>query len=73
MMAVRSFIKGKMMNICLAQIALIQALSVCVSALKPGWVIRVTFSPGHPGLTRIGSREKRNCSFDDVELINAIA
>ena len=39
-------------------------------------VIRVTFSPGHPGLTRftiypgltrIGSREKRNCSFDDVE------
>ena len=51
-------------------------------ALKPGRVIRVTFSPGHPGLTRftiypgltrIGSREKRNCSFDDVELINAIA
>ena len=57
-------------------------------ALKPGWVIRViwviqvTFSPGHPGLTwftiypgltQIGSREKRNCSFDDVELINAIA
>ena len=47
-----------------------------VSALKPGRVIRVTFSPGHPGptrftnypgLTRIGSREKRNCSFDDVE------
>ena len=45
-------------------------------ALKPGWVVRVTFSPGHPGptrftnypgLTRIGSREKRNCSFDDVE------
>ena len=37
---------------------------------------RVTFSPGHPGLTRftiypgltrIESREKRNCSFDDVE------
>ena len=54
-------------------------------ALKPGrviLVIRVTFSPGHPGLTRftiypgltrIVSREKRNCSFDDVELINAIA
>ena len=51
-------------------------------ALKPGRVIRVTFSLGHPGLTRftiypgltrIGSREKRNCSFDDVELINAIA
>ena len=21
----------------------------------------------YPGLTRIGSREKRNCSFDDVE------
>ena len=51
-------------------------------ALKPGRVIRVTFSPGHPGLTRFtiypgltrkGSREKRNCSFDDVELINAIA
>ena len=43
---------------------------VCSSALKPGRVIpvnRVTFSPGHPGLTRIGSREKRNCSFDDVE------
>ena len=42
-------------------------------ALKPGRVNRVTFSPGpirftnHPGLTRIGSREKRNCSFDDVE------
>ena len=27
----------------------------------------------YPGLTRIGSRVKRNCSFDDVELINAIA
>ena len=27
----------------------------------------------YPGLTRIGSREKRNCSFDDVEIINAIA
>ena len=52
---------------------------VYISALKPGRVIRVirvTFSPGHPGLTRftiypgltrIGSREKRNCSFDDVE------
>ena len=39
----------------------------CDPALKPGRVIRVTFSPGHPGLTRIGSREKRNCSFDDVE------
>ena len=42
----------------------------CATALKPGrviQVIRVTFSPGHPGLTRIGSREKRNCSFDDVE------
>ena len=46
------------------------------SVLKPGRVNRVTFSPGHPGptrftnysgLTRIGSREKRNCSFDDVE------
>ena len=46
------------------------------SALKPGRVIRVTFSPGHPGptrftnypgLTRIGSREKQNCLFDDVE------
>ena len=40
------------------------------AALKPGRVIlvsRVTFSPGHPGPTRIGSREKRNCSFDDVE------
>ena len=42
-------------------------------ALKPGRVIRVTFSPGltrftiYPGLTRIGSREKQNCSFDDVE------
>ena len=47
-----------------------------VPALKPGRVIRVTFSPGHPGLTRftiypgltrIGSREKQNCSFDDME------
>ena len=41
-----------------------------VPALKPGRVIRViqvTFSPGHPGLTRIRSREKRNCSFDEVE------
>ena len=46
------------------------------SALKPGRVNRVTFSPGHPGLTRftnypgltrIGSREKRNCSFNNVE------
>ena len=49
------------------------------TALKPGRVIRVnriTYSPGHPGptrftnfpsLTRIGSREKRNCLFDDVE------
>ena len=50
--------------------------NACESALKPGRVIRVTFSPGHPGptrftnypgLTRIGSREKRNCSFGDVE------
>ena len=58
--------------------AIIVSLLVCmfVSVLKPGRVIRVTFSPGHPGLTRftiypgltrIGSREKRNCSFDDVE------
>ena len=48
----------------------------CTTALKPGRVIRVTFSLGHPGptrftnytsLIRIGSREKRNCSFDDVE------
>ena len=46
---------------------------VFTPALKPGRVIRVTFSPGHPGLTQIGSREKRNCSFDDVELINVIA
>ena len=23
-----------------------------VPGLKPGWVIRVTFLPGHPGLTR---------------------
>ena len=45
-------------------------------ASKLGPVIRVTFSPAHPGLTRftiypgltrIGSREKRNCLFDDVE------
>ena len=47
------------------------------AALKPGRVNRVTFSPGLtrftncPGLTRIGSREKLNCSFDDVEPINA--
>ena len=52
---------------------------IVVPALKPGRVIRVirvTFSPGHPGLTRftiypgltrIGSREKQNCSFDDME------
>ena len=49
---------------------------VPTTALKPGRVIRVTFSPGHPGLTRftiypgltrIGSREKRNCLFDNVE------
>ena len=49
---------------------------VCTTVLKPGRVIQVTFSTGHPGLTRftiypgltrIGSREKRNCSFDDVE------
>ena len=59
----------------------IKASDVChhtysTPALKPGRVIRVTFSPGHPGLTRftiypgltrIGSREKRNCSFDDAE------
>ena len=63
----------------------ISIVNVYSPALKPGRVIRVirvTFSPGHPGLTRftiypgltrIGSREKRNCSFDDVELINAIA
>ena len=47
-----------------------------ISALKPGRVNRVTFSLGppgptrftnYPGLTRIGSREKRNCSFEDVE------
>ena len=45
-------------------------------ALKPGRINRVIFSPGHPGLTRftnypgltrIGSCETRNCSFDDVE------
>ena len=47
--------------------------STLVPALKPGRVNRVTFSPGltrftnYPGLTRIGSREKRNCSFDDME------
>ena len=51
---------------------------MCTSTLKPGHsrVIRVTFFPGHPGLTRftnypgltrIGSREKRNCLFNDVE------
>ena len=44
-----------------------------IPALKLGRVIRVTFSPGltrftiYPGLTRIGSREKQNCSFDDME------
>ena len=50
-----------------------------IPTLKPGRVIRVnlvTFSLGHPGLTRftnypgltrIGSREKQNCLFDDVE------
>ena len=60
----------------------VKELDVCGTALKLGRVIRVTFSPGHPGLTRftiypgltrIGSHEKQNCSFDDVELINAIA
>ena len=44
-------------------------LAYGISALKPGRVIRVTFSPGHlgltqftnyQGLTRIGSREKQN-------------
>ena len=49
------------------------AISVETGSGHPGRVIRVTFSPGltrftiYPGLTRIGSREKRNCSFDDVE------
>ena len=52
-------------------------LELCGSALKPGRVIRVGSSgsghPGptrftnYPGLTSIGSRERRNCSFDDVE------
>ena len=54
-------------------------VQTCLSALKPGRVIRVnrvTFSPGHPGpirftnypgLTQIGSCEKQNCSFDYVE------
>ena len=54
-------------------------VNVSMSALKPGRVIRVnwvTFSPGilsptqftnYPDLTRIELREKRNCSFDDVE------
>ena len=51
-------------------------VAVYIPAMKPGRVNQVTFSPGHPGLTwftnypgltRIGSREKRNCSFDDVE------
>ena len=37
-------------------------------------VIRVpTPFTNYAGVTRIGSREKRNYSFDDVELINAIA
>ena len=52
------------------------ALAQLAAALKPGRVNRVTFSPDHPGLTRftnypgltrIGSRGKQNCSFDDVE------
>ena len=38
-----------------------------MSALKPGRIIRVNLVTFSPGLTRIGSREKRNCSFDDVE------
>ena len=47
-----------------------------IHAALPGRVNRVTFSPGHPGLTRftnypgltrIGSCEKQNCSFDNVE------
>ena len=55
------------------------SVNIPIPTLKPGRVIRVnrvTLSPGHPGptrftyypgLTRIGSREKRNCSFDDME------
>ena len=54
------------------------AISVETWSGHPGqviWVNRVTFCPGHPGstwftdypgLTWIGSREKRNC-FDDME------
>ena len=38
--------------------------SVFISVLKPGQVIRVTFSPGP---TRIGSREKRNRSLDNMK------
>ena len=29
--------------------------------------VSVETGSGHPGLTRIGSRETRNYSFDDVE------
>ena len=59
-----------------AKLKLFITIRESIPALKPGRVIRVTFSPGHPGLTRftiypgltrIGSSEKRNCSFDDVE------
>ena len=61
---------------CMHEYIIVAVVVNVVPALKPGRVIRVTFSPGHPGLTRftnypgltrIGSREKRNCSFDDVE------
>ena len=36
---------------------------MCAGNTLPG----ETYITVTPGLTRIGSREKRNCSFDDVE------
>ena len=57
--------------------------TVCVGAANTNRLARETSQKwaqkigptrytNYPGLTRIGSREKRNCSFDDVEIINAI-
>ena len=55
------------------QLLVAPEISISVETVSGHPVNRVTFSPGptrfanYPGLTRIGSREKRNCSFDDVK------
>ena len=41
-------------------------ISVETGSGQPGHPGTTRFT-NYPGLTRIGSREKRNCSFDDVE------